>query len=58
MRFRVYLILSCSTDANTWVCYGSESMAIPFINFTDETSERASDIALYVHFLLLLITAL
>jgi hypothetical protein len=32
-----------------WDCHESEAMAIPFINFTYEISEYASNVTLYVH---------
>jgi hypothetical protein len=34
-----------------WGCHGSEVTVMPFINCAQEISERASNIALYTHFL-------
>jgi hypothetical protein len=32
-------------------CHGSEALATPFIKFTDEISESASNVTLYVNYL-------
>jgi hypothetical protein len=48
---RVSRSVSSVDDSTLGVGRWSEAMAIPFINFTDEISERARIVALFVHFL-------
>jgi hypothetical protein len=51
MPFLEHLALSPPPQRTRLGFHGSEAMAIPFINFTDEISEQSSNVRLYVHIL-------
>jgi hypothetical protein len=41
--------VSYSTQEAQWGCHGSEAMVIISVNFTDQISERASNVTVYIH---------